>query len=113
MSSNLQKNLKLLQLLSNTRNSTTRKAILKDLCDKKMFFSALKEICKNTLAGNVKMSKYRKNKLRKYKKVIKGIGTTKVTSPKTRMLVKQSGGFLPILVPAVISILTQLLNGKL
>lgn len=114
MTQNLRKNFKLLELLMTTKNESTRKTMLKDLSKNDKFFRALKEVCRNVLIGNIPMSKYKKKKLQPHEKLIKGIVLTKkLTTKKRKQMVTQSGGFLPFLLPTVISILSTLFNGKL
>lgn len=68
--------------------------------------SAICEVCLNLLAGNFPVNI---QKLRKYKTAIRKVAcrSTSVKNKK-RILVNQSGGFLPMILPAVISALAGL-----
>lgn len=65
--------------------------------------SSLSEICLNILAGNVPVNV---KKLRKYKNCIRKVACRKASlKSKKKLLVKQSGGFLPLVIPALVSAL--------
>lgn len=112
MSCNLKKCINKLLVISKVKNLSLRKKLLKDIsCDEKVF-AALQEIALNTVHSNVPLETPVKKKLRKYKKDILKL-TKKVKSKrKQKSLVVQSGGFLPFLIPAVLSVLTSVLSNN-
>ena len=60
---------------------------------------------------NIPLQQREKVKLRKYSKVLKKFAEKKKKSKKSRQkLIQQSGGFLPILIPVVTSILSELIR---
>jgi hypothetical protein len=110
MSRSLQHCLKHLELISNIKNSRLRKAVLHDISVNECYFIAIREMLLNALRGNVRLSPAHKSKLRRHKKAINTFTTPKAKYSKKKKanLVKQSGGFLPFLIPAVIGTLLAL-----
>jgi len=90
----------------------SRKRILTDLSGDQTAYDAIHEIAFNTIKGNVKLKKSQKAKLKKHQKVLKKFCClkSKKNIKKRLQLLIQSGGFLPILIPAVAAILTSILN---
>jgi len=78
-----------------------KKLLLKNASNPEI--QAICEICLNLLAGNIPIDT---KKLQKYKTSIRKVAcrSTHLNSKK-RILVNQSGGFLPLLLPAVVSAL--------
>jgi len=99
---------KLLQLL-NVCPTKLRKQLLQKIqihCIK-----AICECCLNTLKGNVPLSKHQKKSLSKYKETLRKLADRKIALVKKRKLIVQKGGFLNVLIPAALSVLTGLVNG--
>jgi hypothetical protein len=106
MSKNLQNCLKHFELISLIRNPRLRRGLLAELAINKCYYLALREMLNNSLKGNVKLNKRQKQKLNKYSSVISKINCKKKLCKKNRkQFMIQSGGFLPDLIPAVISTL--------
>lgn len=61
------------------------------------------EICVNTLNGNLKLSKMKMKKLKRYKKEIRIMAQPKVSLLRKKKVLVQTGGFLPLLIGALIS----------
>lgn len=107
MSLVLRNYLHLFNVINNIKEESVRKGVLKALRKDKKFYKALREITKNTINGKVPLSKVQKKKLRKHKKLIEGIACSKKCCGKK---ITQSGGFLPILLPSVLAVLSGLLK---
>lgn len=74
----------------------------------------IKTICEctlNLLKGNVPLTKQQKKNLQKYKSTLRDIADKKKSLFVKRKLIIQKGGFLPILIPTVISVLTKIIDG--
>jgi ATP sulfurylase len=72
-------------------------------------FKALKEMAKNVLAGNVPMSDEQKKQLSRYKKELRALATQFKRKNRIRRIIQQSGrGFLPALIPLVITAISSL-----
>ena len=70
---------------------------------------AIHECCVNVLKGNVPLSRPQKQRLSRYKKVIRRLGSkTRLSTSGKRRLV-QTGGFLGALLPPILGILGSLL----
>lgn len=78
-----------------------RKLILKS-SDSELI-KTLCEICQNTVCGNVKISKKYVNQLKKFKKVLRKIVVPKLSLKTKRNILIQKGGFLPIILTALLS----------
>jgi hypothetical protein len=64
------------------------------------------DCAKNVLNGNVPMSKARKKKLVKHKKVLRALANPRISINRKRLAFKnQTGGFLPLLIPLLAPIL--------
>lgn len=70
------------------------------------------ECCINTLNGNIPLTTQQKKTLSKYKKTLRHLSNRKVSLPKKRKAILQKGGFLNILIPAALSVLTTLFHGS-
>ena len=72
-------------------------------------FNALKEMAKNVLAGNVPMTPEHKKQLSRYKKALRLLATQTKRKSRIRRIIQQSGrGFLPALIPLVITAISSL-----
>lgn len=97
---NIKKHLNYLRSLT-LASPKHKKLLLKNASNSEIL--AICEICLNLLSGNIPVNV---KKLQKYKNSIRKIAcrSTHLNSKK-RILVNQSGGFLPLILPAVISAL--------
>lgn len=89
------------------------KKLRKDLL-KRVPSSCIKTICEcalNVLEGNIPLSQQQKICLRKHKNTLRRLSNKKGPLFKKRKLIIQKGGFLNVLLPAAISLITGLLNG--
>lgn len=77
--------------------------------------SLIKSVCEcalNVLKGNVPLTKRQKNKLSPYKRTLRKLGDKKVPLFKKRRLLVQKGeGFLSLLIPVAVSVLSSLIHG--
>lgn len=102
---NLKRHVHFLQALAST-HPLQRRALLKTAKNEQI--QCLCEICLNILAGNVPVNV---NKMKRYKNLLRSLAKKKSSiQQKKRMLVNQSGGFLPLLAPAIISTLGGILG---
>lgn len=92
----------LLHVLSNA-TPQQRKAILRSASIDQI--KSICEICKNLLSGNIRS--VNPKKLISYKKIIRKLADKKIPiSSKRKLITNQTGGFLPLILPAVISLLS-------
>jgi len=111
ISKSLNKSLPLLKVVTKLpMNSRTR--ILKELGGEKIVYNALHELAHNTLSGKIPLSKVQKRKLKPFKKTIEGLCNprNKKCGKKRKQLIVQSGGFLPVVLTALASILPALIS---
>ncbi len=99
-----------LTLLSKTKNTSARKKLI-DAGDKGQI-GAVSECIKNIIEGNVPLSRDHLRQLQRYKTVLRKLAKkcSKQRNPTRyrQKLLKQHGGFLPMLMPLAISALTGL-----
>jgi hypothetical protein len=72
---------------------------------------AICECCMNTLQGNIPLTKHQKKSLSNHKSTLRTLKNRKISLVKKRKLIIQKGGFLNVLIPAALSVLTGLING--
>ena len=107
ISPSVRKTLPLLNIIAKM-NNTNRKRILSEVGGDDIIYKALKEIAHNTIKGNVKLNKSQKAKLKTHSRTLKGLCTSNKCLKRRKKLVEQIGGFLPILIPAVASLISSL-----
>jgi hypothetical protein len=110
MSINLRKTLRQLELISRIKRPQVRRAVLSDISCQDCYYKALREIVLNAAKGNVPLSKVQKGKLRRYKQQIKAIISPRKSKKLRSQAVIQSGGWLPILLPVITSILGEVVG---
>lgn len=100
-------NVEHLKLLGKAKN----KAALLRKCPN----SLIKCVCEcalNLLKGNVPITPRQKNRLTPYKRTLRRLGNKKIPLfKKRRLLVQKGDGFLSVLIPAAVSILSTLFHG--
>lgn len=101
----------MLYVLKNSK-SKLRKNILKEVDPE--IIKTLCEVCINTLNGNVKIPINIINYLKKYKRALRQLSFSKTNIPSKRSILIQRGGFLPVLLGALLSgVIGQLIEKKL
>lgn len=99
----MKRHVHLLHILSRA-SPKQRKAILKTTSDEQI--KSLCEICQNVLIGNVRNISLKKLKL--HKKILRQLADKKIAISKKRKLVtNQTGGFLPLILNGVLSLLGE------
>jgi len=91
--------------LYKAKSAKERNKILKKV--KNCVVTAISEISLNCLKGNVPLTKCKYNQLQKYKKVLRSLSRKSIPIASKRKLISQKGGFLNILIPAVLSLLAS------
>jgi len=111
ISNSLKKSFPLLKITAGM-NKENRAKILKDLGGDKTVYNALYEIAHNTIKGNYKMPNAQSRKLKPFKPLLQQfcIGKNKSCAKKRRKLIEQSGGLLPILIPALATVLSSIIS---
>ena len=107
MSSNVSRNLKALKFLSKASRSVRSSFIDKS---EKDLILALCEVIHNVLIGNVKLSKSRLQKLKRYNKVLYRVAKKSTSLKEKKRLLVQRGGFLTTLLPPAIAVLASILS---
>lgn len=110
MSTNLRANFYKLELISQLKNPKARKVLMTEFSKDVGFCKAVREIVKNTVKRNVRVSDRERTRLLKYKNLILSIAKKQKDHKRTRKLVQQTGTgvILPILVPLVAAIISSL-----
>ena len=96
-----------LKLLAESKTPKRRKLLTN--WASKHDIDAVSEISLNTLNGNIELTPKLFKKLKKYQNVLRVLASKKTTLEKKRRVTKQSGGFLPLLIPAAIGAIANIL----
>ena len=105
---NLRKQFPYLQTLEGEKSAKKRKQILE--AGGTPLIHCLSECCLNLLKGNLKLSKSDIHKLHRHANKIRKLGEKKVSNKEKKKIIQQ-GGFLPALLPVIISAVGSLLGG--
>lgn len=98
----------MLHVLKNCKPCTRKNILINGSED---LIKTLCEVCFNVLNGNAKVSSKCKNRLRKYKKVLRQLVQSGGSLSVKRKILVQRGGFLPVILSAVLSgIVGQLID---
>lgn len=68
------------------------------------------EICHNVLKGNIPLSAQRKQKLKRFQHIIRYLASKKVKKSDKKQKLTQTGGFLPLILPPLLAIASQLIQ---
>jgi hypothetical protein len=100
-----------LDKLNKTKSSKEKKLLISKVND--CVIKSIAEISHNCLIGNVPLSSCSYKKLKKYKEVLRKVADKKISIKKKRTVINQRGGFLNILIPAALALLTSVIEKKL
>jgi len=111
VSNSLRKSFPLLKMTANM-SKDNRQRILKEIGGDETVYNALHEIAYNTIKGNYKLPITHSKKLKRYNPLLEEFCVTKnkSCSKKRKQLIEQSGGFLPILIPALATIISSIIS---
>lgn len=84
-----------------------RRNLLIELADRGEL-NAVCECIDNVLRGNVRLPRSKINKLNKYKKHLRLLTKKRLSNKKRKATLKQHGGFLSILLPTALSLLSTI-----
>lgn len=101
--------MQLLSVIAKIKNNKTRKIVLKDIGKDEKIYSALKEMALNTLNKNIKLNRNQRNKLSRVTPLLRKFKKNNSKNQKHKLII-QSGGILPIIVPAALSLLSTILS---
>jgi hypothetical protein len=108
MSTNLRKWLPILKVICDITDKKLQVKLIQYFSGKRSFNLSLREIFKNVIKGNVKMSSYKKQKLRKFKKNIYSLAYDKSLNSKiVSKNFKQTVGSLLSVIPLIASLLLK------
>lgn len=91
----------LIEAVAKIKNKKAQRLLLRQLSKNRKFVSCLREIAKNTIAGNLPLSQVQKRKLNRHTSVVRGLAR--------RTKVQQSGGFIGAVLPLLASIVGDVL----
>ena len=102
----LKKNFENLKLLSDCKKKIRNSIIKKGGKD---LILSINECVVNTLNGNVKLTTSEKEKLKKFKYILRNLLEKKSISKKKQILIQQ-GGFLQVLLPSAITLIGTIIE---
>ena len=108
MAKRLQRNIELLKILKSCKSRKDQNCILK-LANKDLI-QCLCDCAHNILQGNVKLSKQKKDLLKKYSSALRELAKKNGGIEKKRKFLIQKGGFLPALLGPIIGIASGLIS---
>ena len=100
MSKTLKSCFEKLKFIAEVKDAQLRKKLLGEISDN-CLAKALQEICANIENDKIQLNKSQKRKIRKFKSVIKKLSKPILNKKLKLNLIKQTGGFLPIILPAL------------
>jgi hypothetical protein len=78
---------------------------------KRCVINAISEIAHNCLKGNIPLTECKKKKLKRYQKTLRLLAKPKsITLTKKRELIGQRGGFLNLLLPSLVGLLSTAIS---
>ena len=114
MSKNLRKCMKKMHFFCESDSKHTKTVILNEMCKDECFFDALFEIVKNIQCQCLKIPTSKRKLLKaKHIKLMDKIYKRPKSKTIRRKLVKQSGGFLPFLLPILTPIIVELIQNAI
>lgn len=99
-----------LQKIAKCKSARERIKLLRGT--KNSIFYAISEIALNTLNSNIRLTAYRKNKLRPHRNKIRKLALKTTTLPERKKIIIQSGGFLPSLLIPSLTLLAKFIGSK-
>lgn len=112
MSKNLKNCMQKLKFIATIKDPAVRRKTLNSLSDE-CLYKALNEIAVNVVARKVPLTLKQKRELRKHRIKIQKLACKTNNKKKQKQLVNQSGGILPIILPAVISAIASIIGSKI
>jgi hypothetical protein len=94
----------LIEAVAKIKKKEVQRVVLRHLSKNRRFVSCLQEIAKNTIAGNLPLTKFHKKRLNKHSTVVRGLVK--------KRKVQQSGGFIGAVLPLLASIVGDILLTK-
>lgn len=107
VSKNLKKTLGGLNQIISEKNPKKRKLLLENAAKSEDILDSVKELSRNVILKNVPLTKRQKRSLVKHSKCIVGCSKIKGCCNKSSKLVKQSGGWLGVVLPIVASLIAD------
>ena len=99
-----------MHLYCDCKSNKGKKLMMKEMCQERGFFDAIFEIVNNIYLENIELTPPIKRKLKKHLAVLDKIQKKPKSKVIQRKLVKQSGGFLPYLLPILTPLIVDLIK---
>ena len=81
------------------------------LLQQKGLVTSCSECCLNILNGNITLTETEKNRLKKYKHLLRQLASKRIAvKKKQHLLIQKGSGFLPLLLIPALTVLSQLFN---
>ena len=89
-----------------------RKIYIKAICEEEVIYKALHELAHNTLNGKIKLNTKQAIQIKPFKNILKQLclASNRKCPKKRRRLVQKGGAILPILLPAIASLLASIIS---
>lgn len=110
MSKLLQKYWHRLEIIASIKRKQLRRELLKEFSKDEDFCKVLRELARNTVNRNIPLKRFHVRQLQSHKRTILALSKKKTKKSVRKKAIVQSGGFLPVLIPIVASLLGELLR---
>ena len=107
MSPTLRKYLNNLEFIASIKDKKVRNGVLKQYSSLSDFHRALREVAENTVKQNIPLYRIQKKRLKPHRKALLGLLNKNKSEKLKKKKVIQSGGFLPILIIILLSLLSR------
>jgi len=98
-----------LNFIAKIKNPQLRSRLLLTVADDQLY-NALHEIAVNYNRGNIKLKSNQKRQISKFKNLLKRLATKPKSKAIKRKLIKQSGGFLPFILPLIANLIPSVID---
>jgi len=106
--------MKFFKVLADVKKPSLRGQLLLEKSSDDRFLRALKEIAVNVVNRNIPLDQIQKRKLQGYGTSLNKLANVNTENRRrNQKLIKQTGGFLPILIPALMNVLSTIASEKI
>jgi hypothetical protein len=102
-----------MRVLTKTENKNLQKSLLNDMSCEECYFKALYEIVWNLCKKKIQLTALDKENLKQHVRILGKILDKPQSKVKRASVVKQSGGFLNIAIPLVITTLSEIFRNAI
>lgn len=99
-----------LDVVARTKDTRRRKTLLRELSHDDKIHKTIRCLAQNTINRRIPLETHHKKKLLRHSQIIQQLARKNLSKSKSKQLIEQSGGFLPILIPIILDLATDILE---